>query len=201
MLGCITVHITTVPPGRTPAGSGRSPVTSSCSVADAAAAPSFASARRREAADRAQTATTALLDLRSVSQWVRRVYQPELRRETDRSLSSPATAVCIPHVCESRPHATRCACAVHGMKCGWRARDVRACEGSMVRVLYFCVPSNHNTPSIGFDGFEKVLIGTRGPRGAFLDGGERASGREQRSEDCQRSPCSPPTFPYHVSSR
>ena len=56
----------------------------SCSVADAAAAPSFASARRREAADRAQTATTALLDLRSVSQWVRRVYQPELRRETDR---------------------------------------------------------------------------------------------------------------------
>ena len=38
----------------------------SCSVADAAAAPSFASARRREAADRAQTATTALLDLRSV---------------------------------------------------------------------------------------------------------------------------------------
>ena len=176
-------------------------MTSSCSVADAAAAPSFASARRREAADRAQTATTALLDLRSVSQWVRRVYQPELRRETDRSLSSPATAVCIPHVCESRPHATRCACAVHGMKCGWRARDVRACEGSMVRVLYFCVPSNHNTPSIGFDGFEKVLIGTRGPRGAFLDGGERASGREQRSEDCQQSPCSPPTFPYHVSSR
>ena len=94
----------------------------SCSVADAAAAPSFASARRREAADRAQTATTALLDLRSVSQWVRRVYQPELRRETDRSLSSSATAVCIPHVCGSRPHAMRCACAVHGMKCGWRAR-------------------------------------------------------------------------------
>ena len=75
---------------------------------DAAAAPSFDSARRREAADRAQTATTALLDLRSVSQWVRRVYQPELRRETDRSLSSPATAICILHVCESRPHATRC---------------------------------------------------------------------------------------------
>ena len=95
----------------------------SCSVADAAAAPSFASARRREAADRAQTATTALLDLRSVSQWVRRVYQPELRRETDRLLSSPATAVCIiPHLCESRPHAARCACEVHGMKCGWRAR-------------------------------------------------------------------------------
>ena len=135
MLGCITVHITTVPPGRTPAGSGRSPVTSSCSVADAAAAPSFASARRREAADRAQTATTALLDLRSVSQWVRRVYQPELRRETDRSLSSPATAVCIPHVCESRPHATRCACAVHGMKCGWRARDVRVHTSPFPRVL------------------------------------------------------------------
>jgi hypothetical protein len=57
-----------------------------------------------------------------VSQWVRRVYQPELRRETDRSLSSPATAVCIPHLCESRPHAARCACEVHGMKCGWRAR-------------------------------------------------------------------------------
>ena len=98
----------------------------SCSVADAAAAPSFASARRREAADRAQTATTALLDLRSVSQWVRRVYQPELRRETDRSLSSPATAVCIiPHLCESRPHAARCACEVHGMKCGWC--DMRWC--------------------------------------------------------------------------
>ena len=176
-------------------------MTSSCSVADAAAAPSFASARRREAALPAQTVTAALCNLRSVSQWVRRVYIPHPRRETDRPLSSPATAVCIPHVCESRPHATRCARAVHGMKCGWRARDVRACEGSMVRVLYFCVPSNHNTPSIGFDGFEKVLIGTRGPRGAFLDGGERASGREQRSEDCQRSPCSPPTFPYHVSSR
>ena len=101
-------------------------MTSSCSVADAAAAPSFASARRREAADRAQTATTALLDLRSVSQWVRRVYQPELRRETDRSLSSPATAVCIPHLCESRPHAARCACEVHGMKCGWCACDCHA---------------------------------------------------------------------------
>jgi hypothetical protein len=63
-------------------------------------------------ADRAQTATTALLDLRRVSQWVRRVYQPELRRETDRSLSSPATAICILHVCESRPHAARCACEV-----------------------------------------------------------------------------------------
>ena len=61
-------------------------------------------------------------NLRSVSQWVRRVYIPELRRETDRSLSSPATAVCIPHLCESRPHAARCACEVHGMKCGWRAR-------------------------------------------------------------------------------
>ena len=99
----------------------------SCSVADAAAAPSFASARRREAADRAQTATTALLDLRSVSQWVRRVYQPELRRKTDRSLSSPATAICILHVCESRPHAARCACEVHGMKCGWCACDMRWC--------------------------------------------------------------------------
>ena len=50
----------------------------------------------------------------------------------------------------------------------------------MARVLYFCVPSNHNTPSIGSDGFEKVLIGTRGPREAFLDGGQRASGEEQR---------------------
>jgi hypothetical protein len=62
-----------------------------------------------------------------VSQWVRRVYQPELRRETDRSLSSPATAVCIPHLCESRPHAARCACEVHGMKCGWRARVSALC--------------------------------------------------------------------------
>ena len=60
------------------------------------------------------------------------------------------------------------------------ARDeVRLVQGSIVRVLYFCVPSN-NTPSIGSDGFEKVLIGTRGPREAFLDGGERASGEEQR---------------------
>ena len=98
--------------------------------------------------------------------------QPELRRETDRSLSSPAAAICILHVCESRPHATRCLCAVHGMKCGWRAR--RECRGPMVRGLYCCVPSNHNTPSICSDGFEKVLIGTRGPRGAFLDGGEMA---------------------------
>jgi hypothetical protein len=48
------------------------------------------------------------LNLRSVSQWVRRVYRPQPRRETDRSLSSPATAVCIPHVCESRPHAPAC---------------------------------------------------------------------------------------------
>ena len=104
------------------ATAGLTVLTSSCSVADAAAAPSFDSARRHEAADRAQTATTALLDLRSVSQWVRRVYQPELRRKTDRSLSSPATAICILHVCESRPHAARCACEVHGMKCGWRAR-------------------------------------------------------------------------------
>ena len=94
----------------------------SCSVADAAAAPSFASARRREAALPAQTVTAALCNLRSVSQWVRRVYIPHPRRETDRSLSSPATAVCIPHLCESRPHAARCACEVHGMKCGWRAR-------------------------------------------------------------------------------
>ena len=61
------------------------------------------------------------------------------------------------------------------------ARDeVRLVQGSIVRVLYFCVLSNHNTPSIGSDGFEKVLIGTRGPREAFLDGGERASGEEQR---------------------
>ena len=132
----------------------------SCSVADAAAAPSFASARRREAALPAQTVTAALCNLRSVSQWVRRVYIPHPRRETDRSLSSPATAVCIPHVCESRPHATRCACAVHGMKCGWRAarvsalhRDRRQFRGSM-----------------GSDGFVKVLIGTRGAREAFLDG-------------------------------
>ena len=44
----------------------------------------------------------------------------------------------------------------------------------MVRGLYCCVPSNHNTPGICSDGFEKVLIGTRGPRGAFLDGGEMA---------------------------
>ena len=94
----------------------------SCSVADAAAAPSFASARRREAALPAQTVTAALCNLRSVSQWVRRVYIPHPRRETNRSLSSPATAVCIPHLCESRPHAARCACEVHGMKCGWRAR-------------------------------------------------------------------------------
>ena len=43
-------------------------------------------------------------------------------------------------------------------------------QGSMVRVLYFCVPSNNNTPSIGSDGFEKVLIGTRGARETFLDG-------------------------------
>ena len=35
----------------------------------------------------------------------------------------------------------------------WRACDVRACEGSTVRVLYFCAPSNHNTPSTGSDGF------------------------------------------------
>ena len=62
------------------ATAGLTVLTSSCSVADAAAAPSFDSARRHEAADRAQTATTALL-LRSVSQWVRRVYQPELRRK------------------------------------------------------------------------------------------------------------------------
>ena len=41
---------------------------------DAAAAPSFASARRREAALPAQTVTAALCNLRSVSQWVRRVY-------------------------------------------------------------------------------------------------------------------------------
>ena len=141
------------------ATAGLTVLTSSCSIADAAAAPSFASARRREAADRAQTATTALLDLRSVSQWVRRVYQPELRRETDRSLSSSATAVCIPHVCGSRPHAMRGACAVHGMKCGWRARvsalhrDRRQFRGSM-----------------GSDGFEKVLIGTRGARETFLQG-------------------------------
>ena len=40
----------------------------SCSVADAAAAPSFASARRREAALPAQTVTAALCNLRSVSQ-------------------------------------------------------------------------------------------------------------------------------------
>jgi len=103
------------------ATAGLTVLTSSCSVADAAAAPSFASARRREAADRAQMATTALLDLRSVSQWLRRMYQPELRREIDRSLSSPATAICIIHVCESRPHAARCACEVHGMKFGWCA--------------------------------------------------------------------------------
>ena len=99
----------------------------SCSVADAAAAPSFASARRREAALPAQTVTAALCNLRSVSQWVRRVYIPHPRRETDRSLSSPATAVCIPHLCESRPHAARCACEVHGMKCGWRARVSALC--------------------------------------------------------------------------
>ena len=108
------------------ATAGLTVLTSSCSIADAAAAPSFDSARCHEAADRAQTATTALL-LRSVSQWVRRVYQPELRRKTDRSLSSPATAICILHVCESRPHAARCACEVHGMKCGWCACDMRWC--------------------------------------------------------------------------
>ena len=62
------------------------------------------------------------LNLRSVSQWVHRVYRPQPRRETDGSLSSPATAECISHVCETRPHAARCAWAVHGMKC-WRARD------------------------------------------------------------------------------
>jgi len=48
----------------------------------------------------------------------------------------------------------------------------------MVRVLYFCVPSNHNTPSIGSDGFEKVLIGTRGAREAFFDG---AKGRAAKN--------------------
>ena len=41
------------------ATAGLTVLTSSCSVADAAAAPSFASARRREAGDRAQMATTA----------------------------------------------------------------------------------------------------------------------------------------------
>ena len=135
-------------------------LTSSCSVADAAAAPSFDSARRHEAADRAQTATTALLDLRSVSQWVRRVYQPELRRETDRSLSSPATAVCIPHLCESRPHAARCACEVHGMKCGWRAARVSALHRDRRQFR----------GKVGSDGFEKVLIGTRGARETLLRG-------------------------------
>jgi len=33
---------------------------------------------------------------------------------------------------------------------------------------------------MGLDGFEKRLIGTLGPRKAFLDGGQRASGEEQR---------------------
>ena len=37
--------------------------------------------------------------------------------------------------------------------------------------------------SMGSDGFEKVLIGTRGAREAFLDGAERASGEEQRSDE------------------
>ena len=132
----------------------------SCSVADAAAAPSFASARRREAALPAQTVTAALCNLRSVSQWVRRVYIPHPRRETDRPLSSPATAVCIPHVCESRPHATRCACAVHGMKCGWRAARVSALHRDRRQFR----------GKVGSDGFEKVLIGTRGARETFLQG-------------------------------
>jgi len=107
-------------------------LTSSCSVADAATAPSFASTpRRAELGERA-----ALRGNRSgadghdcSSRLAQRVavgaqsVQPQPRRETDRSLSSPATAVCISQVCGSRPHATRCAWAVHGTNCGWRARD------------------------------------------------------------------------------
>ena len=112
------------------ATAGLTVFTSSCSVADAATAPSFASTpRRAELRERAAPRGSrsgadghdCSFDLRSVSQWVRRVYRPQPRRETDRLLSSPATAECISHVCGSRPHATRCAWAVHGMKCGWRA--------------------------------------------------------------------------------
>ena len=69
----------------------------------------------------------------------------------------------------------------------WCVRRESVREGSMVRVLYFCVPSNHNTPSIGSDGFEKVLIGTQGPRETFLDGGERASGEEQRFDERRKN--------------
>jgi len=74
----------------------------------------------------------------------------------------------------------RIASSCYVLRVGGARDEVRLVQGSIVRVLYFCVLSNHNTPSIGSDGFEKVLIGTRGPREAFLDGGERASGEEQR---------------------
>ena len=40
---------------------------------------------------------------------------------------------------------------------------------------------------VGSDGFEKVLIGTRGAREAFLDGAERASGEEQRSDERRKT--------------
>ena len=92
------------------ATAGLTVFTSSCSVADAAAVPSFGSGRRREAADRAQTATTALLDLRSVSQWVRRVYQPQLRRETDgrHLLLLSASRTCADRVLMLRAARGRC---------------------------------------------------------------------------------------------
>ena len=151
-------------------------MTSSCSVADAAAAPSFASARRREAALPAQTVTAALCNLRSVSQWVRRVYIPHPRRETNSSLSSPATAVCIPHLCESRPHAARCACEVHGMKCGWRC----PCERSAQRSA--AVSRQHR---LGW--FWKGAHRNAGSERNVFRRAERASGEEQRSVERRKT--------------
>ena len=171
-------------------------MTSSCSVADAAAAPSFASARRREAGDRAQTVTAALCNLRSVSQWVRRVYSPQPRRVTDRSLSSPATAVCIPHVCGSRPHATRCACAVHGMKCGWRACErcerARWCGFSTFAFHYhMCVIAHTALTSrstTAMSWMQKVRIGMTDSTFFYLSRGcglnKRASARRHSARSC-----------------
>ena len=63
-------------------------------------------------------------------------------------------------------------------------------NASGAKLTRACVPRTVKRQfrgNVGSDGFVKVLIGTRGAREAFLDGAERASGEEQRSDERRKT--------------